>query len=145
GIELAVAGGGADVHRSSPPSRHPAAETRGQDAELFAVLRHGAAGDLEAALVEQLRDVLVRQRLLLVLFLDQGADDVLGGARRDVLAILGLEAAREEELELEDAARGLNVLAAAHPADGGFMHVDLTRHLLQRQRSEERDALVEEL
>src|SRR5437016_4164214 len=53
-VELAVAGGGADVHRSSPPSRHPAAETRGQDAELFAVLRHGAAGDLEAALVEQL-------------------------------------------------------------------------------------------
>ena len=35
--------------------------------------------------------------------------------------------------------------AAAHAAHGGLVHVDLARDLLQRERPQERDALVEEL
>src|SRR5919198_911708 len=96
----------------------PPAKSRGQDVELLAILRHGPAGDAQAPLVEELGDALVGQRLLLVLLVDQGLDDVLGGGGRDVLAVLGLESAGEKKLELEHAARRLHVLAAADPAHG---------------------------
>ena len=52
------------------------------------------------------------------------------------------QAAREEELELEHAARRLHVLVAGHAADGRLVHVDLARDLLQRERLQERDALA---
>src|SRR5438876_12381256 len=94
--------GGFPRLRDAPP------EPRGQDAELLPVLRDRAPRDPQAPLVEQLRDALVRERLLLVLLLDQPLDDVLRGARRDVLAVLGLEPARKEELELEHPARRLH-------------------------------------
>jgi hypothetical protein len=61
------------------------------------------------------------------------------------VAVVRGQAAREEELELEHAARRLHVLAAADAAHGGFVHVDLAGHLRQRQRPQEGDALVEEL
>src|SRR6187399_3462743 len=85
-------------------SGHPAPEARRQDAQLLTILGHGPARDAQAFLVQQLRDALIGERLLLVFLLDEGLDDVLGGAGRDVLAIFGLEAAGEEELQLEDAA-----------------------------------------
>ena len=95
--------------------------------------------------MQQLGDALVRQRVYLVLFVDQPLDDVLRRARRHVLAVVCGEAAGEEELQLEHAPRRLHVLAAAHAAHRGLVHVDLPRHRGQRERAQERDALVEEL
>src|SRR5438132_410011 len=128
-----------------PSSGNPATEARRKDVQLLTVLGDRATGDPQALFVEKLGDPLIRQRLLLVLLVDQRLDDVLGGACGNVFTILGLEPAREEELELEHAARRLHVLAAAHPADGRLVHVDLARHLLERQRAQEGDPLVEEL
>src|SRR6187399_2944742 len=96
--------------RSDFRSGDPPAETGRQDGQLLAIFCHGPAGNVETALVEKFRDALVGQWFLLVLLVDERLDDVLGGARRDVLAIVRLEPAREEELQLEDAAGRLHVL-----------------------------------
>ena len=88
GIEFTVSSGGVDAAWSEPRpaharaddsnhraagrvqqgagSRDAPAETRRQDGELLAVLGHGAAGDAETLLVEQLGDPLVGERVLLV-------------------------------------------------------------------------------
>src|SRR6266513_4744434 len=92
-------------------SGDPTAEARRQDIELFAVLGHGATSDLESLLVQFLRDRIVRKWIALVLLVDERLDDVLRRAGGDVFAVLGLETAREEELELEHPARRLHVLA----------------------------------
>src|SRR5262249_30138885 len=106
-------------------SGDPPAESRRQDAQLLAVLGHGSTRDAQTLLVQQVRDALVGQWFLLVFLLDEGLDDVLGGAGGNVLAIFGLEPRGEEELELEDSARRLDVLPAAHATHGGLVHVDL--------------------
>src|SRR4030095_12064376 len=49
----------------------------------------------------------------LVFLLDERPDDVLGGAGRHVVAVLGFESRREEELELEHPTRRLDALGAA--------------------------------
>src|SRR5438105_5198131 len=84
-------------------SRYPTAEAGRQDVELLAVLRHGAACDLEALFMQLFRDGIVRKRISFVLLVDQRLDDVLGRTRRTVFAILVLEPGGEEELELEHA------------------------------------------
>src|SRR5690606_29025532 len=56
-----------------------------QDAELLAVLRDGAAGDVDAALLEQLDDLLVRMRALGILAGDQLLDLGLDRLRCEVL------------------------------------------------------------
>jgi hypothetical protein len=53
--------------RSDWTSGHAPAQPGGQDLQLFAVLGHGPARDLQALLVQQLRDALVGQRVPLVL------------------------------------------------------------------------------
>src|SRR5687767_14394299 len=47
-------------------SSHPLAHARREDAELVAVLRHRAAGDLHAAFLQDVDDGLVGQRVLCV-------------------------------------------------------------------------------
>src|SRR5688500_15401580 len=76
---------------------------RRQDAHLLAVLGHGAAGDVDAALLEQLDDLLVGVRPLGVLGVDQLLDLRLDRLRRQVLAVGARDARVEEELQLEDA------------------------------------------
>src|SRR5688500_5575262 len=58
----------------------------GEDAELVAVLGDRAAGDVHPALLEDVDDRLVGQRVLRVLALDQLLDLVLDAAGGDVLA-----------------------------------------------------------
>src|SRR6185503_9384909 len=85
-----------------------------QDAELLAVLRDGAARDIDAALLEQLDDLLVRVRTLWIFARDQLLDLRLHRLRREVLAVRARDARVEEELQLEDALRRMDVLARRH-------------------------------
>src|SRR5262245_17026511 len=89
-------GSACEVARGGRVSGDTPAEPRRQNTELLSVLRHRAAGDAQALQVEELGDALVRERIRLVLLVDERLDDVLGGTRRDVLAVLRLETAREE-------------------------------------------------
>src|SRR5262245_60913967 len=83
-------------------SEHLLALARRQDAELLAVLRDGAARDIDAGLLEQLDDLLVAVRTLDVLAVDQLLDLRLDRLRGQVVAVGPRDAAVEEELELED-------------------------------------------
>src|SRR2546426_12321192 len=96
-------------------------------------------------LLEQFDDLLIGERVLGVLvrhhFLDLGLDAAGAG----VFAGRGGEAAREEELQRQQAARRLDVLLVGHAADGALVHVDDVRHLAQRERLQVFYALLEEL
>src|SRR5574338_1116133 len=116
-----------------------------QDAELLAVLGDGAARDVDAALLEQLDDLLVRVRALGVLARDQLLDLRLHRLRREVLAVRARDARVEEELQLEDALRRVHVLRRRHARHRRLVHADVLGDVTQDERLEMRDALVEEL
>src|SRR5439155_20673724 len=133
--------GGPRWWRGSQPLAHAGRE----DAQLVAVLRDGPPRDLDALLREQLHDLLVGERVLRVLvghhLLDLGAD----GASACVLPGGGREAAREEELERQEAPGCLDILFVRHATHGALVHVDDVRDFTQRQRLQVLDALLEEL
>src|SRR6185436_19877320 len=82
----------------------PAVRRRG-DAQLVAVLGNRPAGDLDPLLVQQAGQSAVGQRPFGVLGLDQLLDLALDGERRDVFPVVAVDAAVEEELHREEAAR----------------------------------------
>src|SRR5262245_15361740 len=90
---------------------------RGGDALGLAVLGDRPAGDLDVEVLELLHDVDIAQGIALVLPGDEvldPLDDAAPGLHGPV-ALHG--PAGEEELHVEDAARGLDVLPADGPAD----------------------------
>src|SRR6266516_6252134 len=123
----------------------PLAHARGEDIELVAVFGDGAPGDLDAPFRELLDDLLVGERILGIFVRDQLLDLGLDGARARVLAGRRREAAREKELERQEAARRLDVFLVRHAAHGTFVHVDDVGDLAQGQRLQELDPLLEEL
>src|SRR3978361_2059777 len=110
--------------RASDPRRIPAltpsenllAVCGRRDAQLIAVLRHRPAGDLNPLAVQDPHQLAVGQRALGILGLDELLDLALDGQRRDVVAVLPVDAAVEEELHGEQAAVGMDVLVGDHPA-----------------------------
>src|SRR5690606_5296907 len=128
-----------------PAALDPLPHPRREDSELVPVLGHGAAGDLDALLLEDVHDRLVRERALRILLRNQLLDLRLDPPRADILARRGGQPAREEELEREYAARRLHVLLVRDPGDRGLVHVDDLGHLAERQRLEVLHALLEEL
>src|SRR5262249_33617926 len=89
-----------------------AALDRGGDAQRLAILGGGAAGDVDAVLLQVVDELVVAEHRLRRLGVDQVADavaDRLGGM--GLAAAIGRRDGRGEEiLELEDAAWGRHVL-----------------------------------
>src|ERR1700722_18154114 len=84
-----------------------AALHRGGNPHRFAVLRDGAAGNVDARLSELLHDGVVRQDFVGLLSVDQLPDAVTHGfGRMGLTAIRRRDCRREEELHLESAAAG---------------------------------------
>ena len=84
------------------------------EAELLAILRYGAAGDGIASGCKELGELLIGERLTLVLACDQlskSLADLTGG---DALAFVIEDAFAEEELQHIDSVVGLHGLAIAH-------------------------------
>src|SRR4051794_35747198 len=115
------------------------------DAQLVPVLGHGAAGDLDPLAVQDPHQLAVRQGPLGVLRLDELLDLAFDGQRRDVIAVLPVDATVEEELHREEAALGVDVLVGDHPADRRLVHADVLGHVAQHHRPQVLDAAVEEL
>src|SRR5882672_3130893 len=105
-----------------------------QDAELLAVFGHGAAGDGNAAVLENLEDRLVAERVALLLLLDDLGNGLAHALVADVRATLGLVAGREEIFHLEDALWREDVFAVRRPAHGRLMHSDGLRDLVHSHR-----------
>src|SRR4051812_26855766 len=102
------------VSVSEPRSEHVLALARGQDAELLAVLRDCPASDIDPGLLEELHDLLIAVRPLDVFAVDELLDLRLHGLRGQIVPVGSRDAAIEEELELEDALRGMDVLRGRH-------------------------------
>src|SRR5690606_29322167 len=101
----------------------PLPVARRRDVQGFAVLRDGAARDLDALIRQNAGDLVVAQRLLRIFGRDELAD-LRAHGRRGLLAVLAREVAREEVAKLEDAARGMHVLAGRDARDGRLVHLD---------------------
>src|SRR4029077_20289772 len=127
------------------PCLHLLAPGRREDAHLLPVLRHGPTRDVDGLLGEEFGDVLVVQRLPPVFLGDDGPDAFLHALGRHLLAVSAAQARREEVLELERALRRVHVLACRRAADRGLVHADVVRDVLQHQRTELRDAVIEEI
>src|SRR5438132_1458128 len=79
------------------------AKTRDRQVHLLPVLRYGAARDVVSFALKQRGQVLVRQRVTLVLGLDRILQDLLHFARAHLFALIIREAFAEEELQQDRA------------------------------------------
>src|SRR5215207_9910622 len=127
------------------PLNYRLALARAGDRHLVAVLRHGAARQLDALLGQNLDDLVVGDGVVRVLLLDQLLDPELDDAGRDLLALLVQHALGEEAAQLDDALRRVRVLAVDDARDGREVHPRVLGHVLEHHGLDELDALVEEL
>src|SRR6266849_3888715 len=110
------------------------------DAHIFAIFCYGAAGDVNAGVIELFGDLIVGERLGAVLFLDHFFDQALEGEQRHAAAFRTVHRFAEERTQFEHALRGVRVLAGHRAADRRGMHADflgdfLDHHGLQSIRT----------
>src|ERR1043165_9372151 len=117
-------------------SSHALAHASGKYSQLVAILGYGAAGNLDTALLQDVDDRLIGERMLGILVGDELLYLRLDATRRDVFAGGGGQAGGEEELERQHPARRLHELLVRHAAHRGFVHVDDLGHLTQGERLE---------
>src|SRR5438067_2334130 len=99
-------------HPAAAFALEPLALARARDRQRLAVLRDRPSRDPQVVLLLELRgQLLVRQRLGRILRGHELGDALLDAGLRSDLATLVGRPAREEELEREDPARRLHVLA----------------------------------
>src|SRR5690349_3201262 len=116
-----------------------------RDLQRLPVLGDGAAGDHDALLTEDFRDLAVRQGSLAILrgdqLLDQGPDRRCGAGttrfRSDMTS--------EEILELEDSTRREHELLRRHAGDGRFVQAQRIGDFPQHQRSHADFTVLEEM
>src|SRR5262245_19836137 len=115
-----------------------------RDAELLAVLRHGAPGDQDALGPQLLHDARVGVRMPPVLVLDDTGDLVLDRERGDIVARRRVDAAVEEILHREETPRRVDVFVGHDARDGRLVHADVVGDVAEHERPEVLDAVVEE-
>src|SRR5690606_33147695 len=130
--------------RGSARELTPLPVARRRDVQGFAVLRDGAARDLDALIRQNPGDLVVAQRLLGIFGRDELADLRAHGGR-GLLAVLAREVAREEIAKLEDAARSVHVLAGRDARDGRLVHLDGLGDVPQHHRLHVLLAFLEKL
>src|SRR5262245_22481075 len=121
------------------------AQPRREDLELLAILGHRPSRDDQPILLQDVGNLLIRERPPRFLFADDLEDPRLRRFRRDLVSVLGIEARGEEVLQFEHSAWSLHVLVRRYAAHRALMHSDSTGDLLQGQGSQEPGALFEEL
>src|SRR5688572_29952777 len=108
---------------SSPDQRRPNGPRSeffpvacGQDSHFLAVLGDGSPRYDQPLLAEKLDDLLIRQRMLALLLVDELLDPIHRHLRGDRVSRLGIETAGEEVLQWKDSARRLHVLVRGDTA-----------------------------
>ena len=112
----------------------------GLNAELLAVFRNRAAGDVESAFLEQRGKLAVRERRRGILLVHQIADHLLDAAGGNFFALFRLEPAGEEIFEFKQPDGGFDVFVRHCAAHGRFMQSELVGDLLHGHRLEILDA-----
>ena len=119
---------------------------RGGNAEFFAVLGDGAAGDFDAeAFVEAGADVFVGEGVGLVFGVDEGAYAGLDAFGAHLAAVAGGEGAVEEVFEFEHAVGGAHVLVGGDAAYAGFAAAYVFGDVLEHEGFEFVHAVLEEV
>src|SRR5205085_9002533 len=118
----------------TPSSHDRLALARAGYLHLVAVLRDSAARQLDALPDENLDDLIVRNGVVRVLFLDELLDAELDDAGRDLLALFVEHALGEEAPQLDDARRRVRVRAFDDARDRGGAHPCVFRDGRERQR-----------
>lgn len=88
-----------------------------KDLQLLPVLGNSPACKLDIFLGQHVGDVVVAERIILILFLNQLADpgfDRFGGHR---IGTFARDGGREEKLQFINPLRGMGILIRCHPAD----------------------------
>ena len=104
------------------------------DVQLGAVFGDGAAGDLVPLGREGIHEIVVRQRVVLVLVVHQVAQDLLDFPGGNFLALAVFQSFGEEVLEREHAEVRLDPLAVHHAGDGGNVEAGALGDVLQDHR-----------
>src|SRR5712672_617016 len=108
---------------------HPALVSAG-DAHILAILRHRAASDVNASVVEFLGYLVVGERLGAVFFFDHFLDQALEREQRHAAAFRTVYGFTEERAQFQHALRSVRILAGHGAADRGRMHADFFGDLL---------------
>lgn len=117
----------------------------GQDAQALPVFRDGSPRDVNVRGLEDADDLLVADRFMRIFLGNNLTNPLLDRLRGYLLTGSLCDAALEEILHLQDALRRMYVFVRGHPADGGFMHIDVFRHVSQDERLQTGDPLLQEL
>src|SRR5438128_1245908 len=107
--------------------------TRGQDTQCLPIFCDCAAGDVDLAVVQNICDCLIRQRIILAFAGNQGADLFFDRLSTYVLSIRSFNARGEEELELENSLRRMRILIGGRSAYSRLVHTDVLGDVLQHQ------------
>src|ERR1700752_4542274 len=101
-----------------------------RDAHVLPVLGNRAASDLNALGLQNASELLIGQRTAGIFLVNQFLDAAFQDQQRSVAALWSLHALAEEIAQLENALRGVGILAGHGTAHGGWMHADFFGHLL---------------
>src|SRR6266446_10376575 len=114
------------------------------DTHVLAVLRYGAAGDVNARIIEFLGDLFVGQWLRRIFFFNHLLDEPLESEQRHAAALGPVDRFTEEGTQLQHALRRMRVLAGHGAAYGRGVHADLFGHFLDHHGLEGILAVIEE-
>src|SRR5580704_9518231 len=92
---------------------------------VFPILRHRSSGYLDSLPLELGCQLIVRQRLPFVLFLNQLLHLALQQHQRQISALRPVHSLGEEEAQLKDSLRRVHILIRNRAAYGRRMHADL--------------------
>src|SRR3990172_3826663 len=116
-----------------------------RDAQLFAVLRDGAAREDQTLLLENPHDLGIRKRPLGVLLPHDLPDALFDGDGGHMLSADARNPAVEEVSHLVHPLRSVHILVADDSGDRRFVHPDVGRHVAKHHGPQVLDAVLQEL
>src|SRR5271166_6801543 len=115
----------------------------GWNVQSLAVFGYRSPGDLETLAAHFIDDLLIGERILLILLGDDLKQFLLDGIPGDLFAVRRHRAATEEALEWKDSPRRLHPLVVHGAAHGRDVHPNAVGDLLHLERFDELGALVQ--
>ena len=117
----------------------------GEDAKSLAILCDGATGHFDALLIEEGGELVIAERLMLGLLLDELGDCVFHASVAHVFPRIGFHAVSEKVLQLKDAVWRGDVFTSDGAADSRLMHTHIGSHGSHVEGFEMAEPLIEKV
>src|ERR1700733_8297870 len=114
-------------------------------AQIFAVLGHRAAGDVNALSLQHTGNQIIGEGLARIFFINQFLDLAFKQHQRSAASLRPMNAFGEKETQLKNALRSVHILARNRAADSRRMDADFFRHFLDHHRFQGVHAALQEL